>query len=175
MLKTLLILGRVSNLPTVWSNCPCAWILTEANDTIGLIWILIGTSFMYLGGMFLNDYCDVQYDNEHRPERPIPSGLISRKNVFIISIVLLVGGFAVMAHIKLDVMITSMVLLTLIVCYNIIHKTSPRAPFIMAACRADIYLIVAALTGLTHGHRGRAVGAQGWAGRRRAYRQCLHA
>ena len=33
-------------------------------------------SLVYAGGCFLNDACDHQFDQKHRPERPIPSGLI---------------------------------------------------------------------------------------------------
>ena len=151
MLRTLLILGRVSNLPTVWSNCLCAWILTGSEQVGSFILILTGTSSMYIGGMFLNDFCDVEFDTRHRPERPIPSALISRKNVFRISVFLIIGGFAVMAHINLDLLITSFLLMTLIVTYNIIHKKSPHAHLIMAGCRATLYLIVAALTGIADG------------------------
>ena len=75
-LRTLLVLGRVSNLPTVWSNCLAAWLLGGGGATKDFLFIQLGASLLYLGGMFLNDAFDAEFDRQHRPERPIPSGLI---------------------------------------------------------------------------------------------------
>ena len=89
--KALLLLGRVSNLPTVWSNCLAAWLLAgaalvESADVQGFAWLIAGATLLFLAGMFLNDAFDVQFDREHRPERPIPSGAISGKAVWVLGI-----------------------------------------------------------------------------------------
>ena len=76
-LRSLLILGRVSNLPTVWSNCFAGWWLAGAGSWNGLALLCLGATCLYLGGMYLNDAFDAQFDQQHRPERPIPSGAIS--------------------------------------------------------------------------------------------------
>src|SRR5438309_11599208 len=76
-IRPLLVLGRVSNLPTVWSNCLAGWWLGGAGRTEALPFLLIGTSLIYIGGMFLNDAFDVDFDRQHRQERPIPSGQIA--------------------------------------------------------------------------------------------------
>ena len=76
-LRTLVILGRVSNLPTVWSNCLVGWLLGGGENYANLPWLFFGVSALYLGGMFLNDAFDVDFDRQHRPERPIPSRAIS--------------------------------------------------------------------------------------------------
>src|SRR3954451_22265925 len=73
-LRTLLVLGRASNLPTVWSNCLAGWILGGESDLYKLLLLCAGATFIYLGGMYLNDAFDAQFDQQHRPERPIPSG-----------------------------------------------------------------------------------------------------
>src|SRR5437899_1267151 len=77
LLRTFLILGRVSNLPTIWSNCLAGWWLGGAENTEKVPLLFAGTSFLYLGGMFLNDAFDADFDREYRKERPIPSGAIS--------------------------------------------------------------------------------------------------
>jgi len=51
-LHTLLILGRVSNLPTVWSNCLAGWWLSGGGNFWKLALLLAGASALYTGGMF---------------------------------------------------------------------------------------------------------------------------
>src|SRR5580658_8244849 len=75
--RTMLVLGRVSNLPTVWSNCLAGWWLGGGGNFWELPFLLSGVSFLYTGGMFLNDAFDEEFDRQRRPERPIPSGKIA--------------------------------------------------------------------------------------------------
>src|SRR2546429_470557 len=51
-LRTLLVLGRVSNLPTVWSNCLAGWWLGGGGNIDKLPFLLEGATFLYTGGMF---------------------------------------------------------------------------------------------------------------------------
>ena len=81
-LRTLLVLGRTSNLPTVWSNCLAGWILGGEGDLKSLLLLSSGATMLYLGGMFLNDAFDEDFDRQHRKERPIPSGQISANAVW---------------------------------------------------------------------------------------------
>ena len=92
-LKTLLTLGRTSNLPTVWSNMLAGAVLSGAELAPGplLLLMLCGSAF-YEGGMFLNDAFDAELDAKQRPGRPIPAGLVSRKVVFTIGYGLLGAG-----------------------------------------------------------------------------------
>ena len=73
-LRTLLVLGRVSNLPTVWSNCLAGWWLSGGGNFWKLPLLLLGISALYTGGMFLNDAFDADFDRQRRASRPIPSG-----------------------------------------------------------------------------------------------------
>src|SRR3984957_11883427 len=82
-LRTLLILGRVSNLPTVWSNCLAGWWLAGGGSFWKLLLLLFGTSALYTDGMFLNDAFDVDFDRQRRPTRPIPIGAITEEWVWI--------------------------------------------------------------------------------------------
>ena len=62
-LKTLLTLGRTSNLPTVWSNLLAGAVLSGAAfgpRTFALL-LVCGSAF-YEGGMFLNDAFDAELD-----------------------------------------------------------------------------------------------------------------
>ena len=75
---TLLKLGRVSNLPTVWTNVLAGTVLAGGDWRSGRIgFVLIAMSLFYIGGMYLNDYFDRAVDARERPTRPIPAGDIS--------------------------------------------------------------------------------------------------
>src|SRR5438552_468570 len=69
MIRTLLVLGRVSNLPTVWSNCLAAWLLAGGGLSRRLGILCAAASLLYTGGMFLNDAFDVEFDRKYRTER----------------------------------------------------------------------------------------------------------
>lgn len=47
-----------------------------------------GTFFASAGGMAINDYFDYDIDSVNKPSRPIPSGQISRRSAFYLSMVL---------------------------------------------------------------------------------------
>jgi len=149
--RTLLVLGRVSNLPTVWSNCLAGWYLGGGETLGALLWVSLGTSLLYLGGMFLNDFCDVEFDRIHRPERPLPAGEIAAPRVGQLSLLLLATGAVVTvllagAHLPL-----TGALVVLIFAYNALHKRFAHAPLLIALCRFLLYLLAAstAVEGIT--------------------------
>jgi len=79
-------LGRVSNLPTVWTNVMAAAVLARVPvASMGVVAVALACSLFYVGGMFLNDAFDHEFDARVRPERPIPSGLVSAGVVFAVS------------------------------------------------------------------------------------------
>src|SRR5213083_701894 len=90
--RTLLVLGRVSNLPTVWSNCLAGWWLGGGGNVEKLAYLLAGATSLYTGGMFLNDAFDVEFDRQYRKERPIPAGRIPLATVWRSGFALLASG-----------------------------------------------------------------------------------
>ncbi len=97
ILRDALILGRVSNLPTVWTNTLVGLALAggAAGDARTLP-LLLALSLFYLGGMYLNDAFDAAGDAVERPERPIPSGRVGRGTVFALGFAMLGGGLALL-------------------------------------------------------------------------------
>jgi hypothetical protein len=148
---TLLILGRVSNLPTVWSNCLAGWWLGGGGDWSKLVWLCFGTTFLYVGGMFLNDAFDAEFDRQHRAMRPIPCGAISEKQVWQWGIAWMVLGAASLVWIGKTTGILTVILIGCILVYDAVHKLIAVAPLLMAACRLLLYLVAAsaALNGVT--------------------------
>jgi 4-hydroxybenzoate polyprenyltransferase len=81
LFHALLVLGRVSNLPTVWSNCLAGWVLQGRGSAWRFTVLCFGATCLYIGGMYLNDAFDVEFDRRFRRDRPIPSGAISLEAV----------------------------------------------------------------------------------------------
>jgi UbiA prenyltransferase family protein len=140
---TLLVLGRISNLPTVWSNCLAAWILGGGGSWQRFWLVCLGATLLYTGGMFLNDAFDVEFDRQHRPERPIVSGRIRAGTVWCIG-----GGSLVLGAMVLILLGSRWVAFTAalagcIIIYNAVHKRTAFAPVLMAGCRFLLYLVAA--------------------------------
>ena len=139
--RTLLTLGRVSNLPTVWSNCLAAWVLAGGGGEWRLGLLLASGSCLYIGGMFLNDACDVEFDRQHRQERPIPGGLISRGAVWRWAAGLLLAGVLLVIPFGGRALACALALLAAIVAYDFWHKRQPFAIGLVALCRFLLYLL----------------------------------
>ena len=147
--KALLLLGRVSNLPTVWSNCLGAWLLAggallESADVQRFAWLIAGSTLLFLAGMFLNDAFDVQFDREHRPERPIPSGDITAKAVWALGIVQLLLGLGCLVYVNTLATLCALGLAGSILVYDWLHKRTAWSPLIMGLCRLLLYLLAGA-------------------------------
>jgi 4-hydroxybenzoate polyprenyltransferase len=145
-LRTLLVLARASNLPTVWSNCLAGWILGGAGRWIEFFWLCLGASLLYTGGMFLNDAFDSNFDRQHRRQRPIPSGAISEREVWWAGIILLALGGAALFWMGRSTVLLTLVLITCILIYDAIHKAVAFSPVLMAACRFFLYLVAASVS-----------------------------
>jgi hypothetical protein len=141
--RTALKLGRVSNLPTVWSNVIAGSTLAGGAPLHLVIAISIIISLMYVAGMFLNDAFDRNVDAVERPERPIPAGEFTADAVFVIGFSLLIVGIVTLAAVNDGTGLAGLVLGGAILLYNWHHKRNPVAPFVMGLCRALVYVAAA--------------------------------
>lgn len=147
-----LILGRVSNLPTVWSNCLAAWLLAGGGSTARFLLICLAGTFIYIGGMILNDVMDVRFDRRFRPERPIVSGAVGRGPAgWCAGLLLLVGG-VIFGSLSTTAALFGTVLVFSVVVYDSLHKIISFAPVVMALCR--FFLFMAAGAGAAFGVTG---------------------
>ena len=142
-----LLLGRVSNLPTIWTNCMAGVILAGHPFDSTLLWLPIAMSLMYIGGMFLNDAFDEGFDRQVRSERPIPAGDISAAQVYFLGFAMLAAGIGLVSSntaFKTEAIVCAVILALLIVYYNYRHKRDPLSPLVMALCRVMVYFVAAA-------------------------------
>jgi 4-hydroxybenzoate polyprenyltransferase len=140
-LRTLLVLGRVSNLPTVWSNCLAGWWLGGGGNSGKLPLLLFGVSALFTGGMFLNDAFDAESDRQRRPSRPIPSGAISLAAVWRWSFALIGLGALALAVLGRTTGALTLALLGCIIIYSATHKAITASPWLMGFCRFWVYVI----------------------------------
>ncbi len=103
---------------------------------------MLSASLMYIGGMYLNDYCDAEFDAVHRKERPIPAGQVTRSGVLTLCISFLVLGVLLVGWMGPWAAFFALFLVFLIVAYNWVHKKSAWGVPLMAACRLVIYFLV---------------------------------
>ena len=145
MLRALLELCRISNLPTVWTNVTAAWVIAsgECRWSPELPWLLVGASLVYSAGMILNDTCDVAWDRQNRPERPIPSGQITLKTARNIGVAGLASGYVLMVFAGRANWAMTALLLGAILFYDIYHKPWAGSVMVMGACRTLLYLSTA--------------------------------
>lgn len=153
-LRTLLVLGRVSNVPTVWSNCFAGWLLAGGGDWSRFLLLTFAATCLYVGGMYLNDAFDASFDQQHRPERPIPSGAIRVETVWACGFGWLGFGLACLFGFGQTTIICALLLVVAILVYDAIHKIFALSPVLMAACRFSLVLLAASagrdgITGLS--------------------------
>jgi 4-hydroxybenzoate polyprenyltransferase len=143
-------LGRVSNLPTVWSNVLAGVTLAGASAADARVpLLLIALSLSYVGGMYLNDWFDRDIDSRHRPERPIPSGQVAAATVFTAGMVMLTAsvllllwvGYAFGEGTGWRAPVAGIALAGTIVFYDWRHKGNPLSPVVMGLCRFLVYLV----------------------------------
>jgi 4-hydroxybenzoate polyprenyltransferase len=141
MLRDYLRLIRLPNIFTAPSNVFVGYFALTSDkvpDGAVLGGLAISSALLYVSGVVLNDYFDFETDRKERPDRPLPSGKVSKKAAALIAfaaiasaniIVALVGGLTALA--------VSLALTTLIIAYDYRLKSHPVAgPATMAGSRA---------------------------------------
>jgi hypothetical protein len=138
--RTALALGRVSNLPTVWTDTLAGALLVGARPGPEFALVVLAFSLFYTGGMFLNDAFDSPWDARERPERPIPSGAAGAREVFLWGFGLLAAGVLLLVLFGREAAMAGMALAGVVTYYNWNHKANPLSPVVMGLCRVLSYI-----------------------------------
>lgn len=146
-LDTILRLGRVSNLPTVWTNALAGAVLAGGAPMPALVLAGLALSFFYVGGMWLNDAFDAGIDARERPSRPIPAGEIGQGTVFRAGFLMLGLGVILAAALGVAAGLAGLALAGTVVLYDWLHKRTALAPVIMGATRFLAFLMGALTAG----------------------------
>ena len=98
--KPLLSLTRPANLITAVADVLAGMAIAGyflpdlAIDAAPVGWLCLATVGLYGGGVVFNDVFDAELDAIERPERPIPSGVVSKQTATGLGIALLIVGVA---------------------------------------------------------------------------------
>jgi 4-hydroxybenzoate polyprenyltransferase len=142
-LQTFLKLGRVSNLPTVWTNAVAGSVLAGQPSVWAIGIIGIALTLFYTGGMWLNDAFDAEIDAQERKNRPIPMGEISVNTVFAVGYSMLGLGVLLAFSFGIKVGFAGIALAIAVILYDWLHKRTVLGPVIMGATRFFCYVLAA--------------------------------
>ena len=127
-------------------SCPRFLILTFF-DWSTFAYLAIGASLIYAGGCTLNDAFDQNFDQAHNPKRPLPSGSISPKTVWILGSLELLFGVILMVTLAGCEKTWVLALVASVVLYDYIHKKWGGGILIMGACRFFLWIAAATAAG----------------------------
>ncbi|WCK56302.1 UbiA-like protein EboC [Aneurinibacillus sp. Ricciae_BoGa-3] len=115
------------------------WIMAAITEIIqgSMAWLIVSSCLLYSGGVALNDVVDVAIDAMQRPERPIPSGKVSRKRAALLASYLLIGGLIAAWMSSFLSFMIAIVLVGTIIFYNgWAKKSHTLGSIVMGLCRS---------------------------------------
>ena len=148
--RSYLLLARVSNLPTVWTNVIAGTVLAAGSlDWRHVALMSAAVSLLYVAGMILNDAFDHRIDATGRPDRPLPAGDVSVGGAFATGAVLLAAGVLLLVWITphRSALLFGVLLAAAILYYDYRHKRDRFGPVVMGLCRGLVYCVAAAAAG----------------------------
>lgn len=138
---------RVPNLLTVPGDPLAGFLLSVRGGPlrVGALFALAASLCFYGAGLVLNDMADVENDRRERPERPLPSGAISRRQALaafgLLSCLALACSFLAGSR----PFLVGLILYASIVGYNLLlKKVTWLGPLNMGLCRGLSLLLGAA-------------------------------
>jgi len=106
------------------------------NFLFPILLLVFATIGLYSGGIILNDVFDAELDAKERPERPIPSGLISKKAATIFGgIFFFIGIFAAGLYSKESQYLAASIMICCLVYDKILKHHALFGPLNMGLCR----------------------------------------
>ncbi|BCX48815.1 ubi aprenyltransferase protein [Haloferula helveola] len=138
---------RVANAPSVVCNVTIGYLLgryywgdMQAVGPVVVPLVLAGLA-LYFAGNLANDWFDRDWDKTHRPERALPSGLISADTYLTSAVVLGMAGIGLGFSQGPRSGFTAIAVLVCIAIYTRIHKATVWGVLPMGLCRAGLYVM----------------------------------
>lgn len=119
MFKNYLQLVRIPGIFTAFSNVLIGYFFSlSATEVISFPFLLLTSGMLFCSGMIFNDYFDLKTDKKERPNRPLPSGKISKHNALFLGIIFLIlaNFFAYVAG--YNSLVISLIMTIVIISYN---------------------------------------------------------
>ena len=125
---------RPANLVTSGADVLAGFVVVGA-PAGQLLWRLIASVGLYAGGIVLNDYFDRGPDATERPERPIPSGLVSARSAAILGFSFLIAAVATAFRASTLTGVIAIVIASGVLAYDAGMKHRALGPLMMGCCR----------------------------------------
>jgi len=113
--------------------------------------ILIACLAVFLfsgGGMAINDYFDYEADKINKPKRTLPAGKISKKNILIYSLILMIIGNSLVLFLNYKMLVFSLANTFLLIAYSWkLKKIILLGNFVVSWLTASIFLFGSLLSG----------------------------
>jgi len=141
ILKGYLQLCRPANLPTATADIIAGMSLSGIYNGVNIsyhypVFLILSSILLYAGGVILNDIFDANLDKIERPERPIPSGVISLNNAKFFSAIMLLFGVLFSFFVNIYSGLIAFFLCVMIFSYNsFLKKEKILGPLNMGLCR----------------------------------------
>ena len=147
---------RLSNMPTIISNSMVGLGLGMVahsqqweDKIVAPRFIALKMAFIisfsllcaYFGGLVLNDAVDVKHDKQYRPERPIPSGIISKRKAWIVGTSLLSFALLLSLFTQVQAAIFMVLLIGCIFADTFLHRFLLLALLFMSLCRGLVFVV----------------------------------
>lgn len=139
-IKDYLALVRLPNLFTLPSNIlvgmatvsSLAFTLTSFTQFLLLVTISV---LLYCVGIVLNDLYDFDIDKKERPNRPLPSGKISRRSAIVLVAIFSTLVLILSLQVSFSTLVISSILFSVIFGYDKYLKNTYAGPFTIASAR----------------------------------------
>jgi len=139
-IKNYLVLVRLPNLFTLPSNIlvgmaivsSLAFTLTSFTQFLLLVTISV---LLYCVGIVLNDLYDFDIDKKERPNRPLPSGKISRRSAIVLVTIFSTLALILSLQVSFSTLVISTILFSVIFGYDKYLKNTHAGPFTIASAR----------------------------------------
>ncbi|KQS40941.1 polyprenyltransferase [Pedobacter sp. Leaf194] len=128
----------VTSVADILAGIAISGILINGNGTpwLTIFCLCLSTACLYGGGIVFNDVFDAELDKTERPERAIPSGIISLTNATILGTALLISGIVLAALTSSTSGLLAFGVSCFALLYNKIGKHHPFfGPLTMGICR----------------------------------------
>ena len=97
--------------------------------------LMASSVLLYIAGVVLNDYFDIEVDKRERPSRPLASGAITKERALIFAAAALVAANAIALTVSLTSLVVSAALSAALFAYDFRLKRGLMAPFSMGSTR----------------------------------------
>lgn len=134
--KSFLSLVRIPTVFSSMSNAYAGWFIaggTALSPQLGLG--VAAAALFIMAGMALNDVADAQVDARERPDRPIPSGAVSLKAAWSLSLGMMAAGLLLVTYANPLSLVPALGLCAAIFLYNFALKSTALGPAAMGLCR----------------------------------------